>query len=491
MQKENVFLNHKTLLFLFFISLFAFAFYHVKYSLGLFFDMPAMFLGNISQDDTFSKFIIFPDRNIRYFTNVLISIPFNIQLLFLKNTTAINILRAFSLSYIIVHLSGLIINYLIALRTKRYDIASICFAFYTIFSIQNAIWICREVHISALFYFALLSYFLSRTKLGLKDLLPVLLLSAYLFESFEISMVLGIILFIFSILYTHKDRKENNRWYKVLIGFSGLLTALYIPIKTLVMAHLGEIDLNQGSNEWINASRMTIENLFSTNSLFCVLAIILIITSMLYKKEFNKVSITLISISFGLVFSYLKFFNYTPEPMMELQNYSFIFWFIFPIILLILIFDYKEIKISNKFVSNLIIISSICGITGLIWQINSCFEFNKYITHLKELLNKSENIIVYIPENDFKDKKFMNYNTCFGTMHKSIFLSEEYKINKIFIPDKYFPDYNEYCFAQYRNEHNHFDEKNQVLYLQTSPLRLKNKYWDISIIKNELEKTNN
>ena len=202
MQKENVFLRHKLLLILFFLSFLVFLICHYKYALGLYFDMPAMLLGNMSQDDTFSKFIVFPDRNIRYFTNFLVAIPFNIAILFVKNSSAINILKVFSLSYFVVHFLGLLINYLIAIRTKRYDIATICFAFYTFFSIQNAIWACREVHIAILFYFALLSYFLSKTKLGLKDFIPVLVLIIYLFEAFEITAIFGLILFVFS-LYSY------------------------------------------------------------------------------------------------------------------------------------------------------------------------------------------------------------------------------------------------------------------------------------------------
>ena len=106
MENENVFLKHKLLIGLFFISFFTFVFFHCKYYLGLYFDIPAMMLGNISQDDSFSKFIIFPDQNIRYFTNFLVAIPFNISMVFLKNTSAINILKAFSLSYLTVHFFG-------------------------------------------------------------------------------------------------------------------------------------------------------------------------------------------------------------------------------------------------------------------------------------------------------------------------------------------------------------------------------------------------
>lgn len=491
MQKENVFLRHKLLLILFFLSFLVFLICHYKYALGLYFDMPAMLLGNMSQDDTFSKFIVFPDRNIRYFTNFLVAIPFNIAILFVKNSSAINILKVFSLSYFVVHFLGLLINYLIAIRTKRYDIATICFAFYTFFSIQNAIWACREVHIAILFYFALLSYFLSKTKLGLKDFIPVLVLIIYLFEAFEITAIFGLILFVFSILYTKKDRDEINRWYKVLIGLSGLFIFLYISTKTIIMSFSGHINLSQGTNEWFNASLITIGNLFTTNSLFTILGLIIVIFALYYKKSFDKILTSLIILLYCFIFAFLRFIHYIPQPMIELQNYSFVFWFIFPITLLLLILEYKKITINSEFLSNLITISCIIGIIGLIWQINTCFEFNRYITYLKDLMEKSQNVFVSIPKEDFENKNQLNFNTCFGTMHKSIFLSDEYVIKKIIIPDKNTPDNNEYCFSGYGNEYNRYDEENQFIYIQTSPVKLKNKYWDMSLIKEEFEQINN
>lgn len=485
MQNENIFLKHKVLLISFIFAFFAFIFCHVKYSLGLFFDMPAMMLGNISQDDTFSRFLVFPDRNIRYFTNFLIAIPFNISAFFLKDTSILNLLRAFSASYLILHIFGLVANYLIALRTKRFDIAAICFAFYTFFSLQNTIWVCREVHIAVLFYFALLSYFLSRTKLSLKDLIPIVLITTYLFESFEISMIFGIILFIFAILLTQKGREEINRWYKVLIGLSGLFFFLYIPIKTILWSISGQMDLNQGSNEWLFASKTTLENLFNTNSLITIFALIAVIIFTLYKKPIGKRNIPIILLYIGiLVFCLWKTTNFIPNPMTELQNYSFVFWFIYPVIITILTMEYFHKEINSIFLSNLIVTACIIGLIGISWQLNNCFEFNKYVSYLKELIKKSEKTFITIPEEDFTTKPFLSFNTCFGTMHKAIFISEEYEIKKLIMPATYYPDYTEYCMDT--EKENYYDNAREFLYLQTTSMRLKNKYWDISEIKEQI-----
>lgn len=492
MDNKNFFSKHKYLLGLFFITFFIFMFFHCKYALGLFFDIPAMFLGDISQDDTFSKFIVFRENRVRLFSNLLVAIPFNAILLFIKNTTILNILKSFSLSYLIIHIICLISNYLIALRTKRFDIAALGFAFYTFFSIQNMIWVCREVHITVLIYFALLSYFLSKTKLQKTDYIPILLLIIYLFESFEITVIFGLLLFVFAVLYTKKDREEINRLPKVLIGFSGLLVFLYIPLRSIFLWIKEGMDLTQGSNEWIFASKTTITHLFCSNSLITVFAICAFIFIVFYKKTFTYKNIPVIILSSALlIYCLYKITGFIPNPMIEIQNYSFVFWFIFPVILFILAMDYIHKELQYTFLNNLVVISCIIGIIGLSWQINTCFEFNKYTSYLKNLMTNSDEVLISIPQQDFENKSFLNFNTCFGTMHKSIFLSDDYIINKLIIPKEYYPDYSQYCYALEDGSKNYYDSEQNIQWLQTSPLKIKNKYWDISLIKEELENINN
>lgn len=181
LSKYKIIFSGFIILFVFYITLF------YKSAFCLHFDIPAMFLGLLLRDPDahFSTYNIFADVKIRLFTNFIVAIPFNITTLFYKFNNLLDYLRLYATSYPIIHFTALILNFIIAKRTKRYDIA-------------------------VLFYFMILSYFLSKEKLNKTDLIPVSLLLIYLFESFETSIFFGIILFVFAYLMTTKKRKHNK-----------------------------------------------------------------------------------------------------------------------------------------------------------------------------------------------------------------------------------------------------------------------------------------
>lgn len=490
LNDTNLFLKHKYISFIFILTFIVFIICYYKNSVGLFFDIPAMFLACITPfDGDKTGFIMYHPNRTRIFNDFLVAIPFNAVFVFIKNLPVINALRMYSSSYFIVHFLALFINFLVARRTKRYDIAVTAFVFYSFFCIPNAIWAVREVHITVLLQFALLSYYLSNEKLLFRDLIPVLLLIVYMFESFEITIVYGILLFIFSFLYTKKERDEKNPWYKILIGFSCALIALYMPLKMIYLYFKGGLSFSQGANEWAVASLITLEHIFDGNGIIVLFSLFAFIFVIFYKKAFSGKSLLfIVPYILGLLVVLYYKTGFMPEPHIEIQNYSYVFWFVFPVYAVILLTDYFNINISkyNKcFYSNLYIVGCIAGILNILWQINSCFEFGKYEVYLKNLMKNSKEIVVTIPEEDFNKYRFLKYNTCFGTLHKSAFLADDYVVEKIIVPSDKFPDYSLYCFDD--KDNNFYDSETGILHLQTAPLRLKNRYWDLSVVKNGLE----
>ena len=490
-MENSKFFKYKLLFGSFIFVYIAFIFFYVKYSSGLFFDIPAVFLSVIFPvDEKGCNFLMFHSNRVRMLNDFLVAIPFNSIFYFIRNMPVINALRAFSASYFIVHLFALFINYLVSRRTKRYDIAIICFAFYAILSIPNAIWTIREINISFLFYFALLSYFLSKTKLNWKDLIPISLLIVYFFESFEISVVYGVILFVFSFLFTQKNRIELNPWIKIYIGFICFAAIFYVPIKMFFFINLKSSDLGFGISEIITASVLTYKNFFSGSSIIIFFALLAIIFIFFYKKPFDKKSILfwlLFIIIIALTLLYKT--NFMPEPHIEIHNYSIAFWLFFPLVLVLIIMDYLNIdfyKYNNCFIPNLFIVACIFGIMNLCWQIHSCFEFDKYTQYLKNIINNSNSTVVTIPEEDFEKYFFLKYNTCFGTMHKSLFLSDSHKIKSIIFPSEYYCNYNEYCFDDKKNTY--FNKKENILFLQMALTKVNNRYWDLTDIVDEFTK---
>lgn len=482
---------YKILLSCFIIFFILFLAYYYKYAMGLFFDIPAMFLGIMSRfDDNSFGFLMFQPNRVRLFNDFLVAVPLNIWSAFIKPDKILSLLKIYSLSYFLVHIFALTVNYFIAGRTKRFDIAVVCFAFYAIFCIPNAIWAVREVHIAVLFYFALLSYFLSETKLSYKDIVPVLLLLIYMFESFETTIVYCLILFVFSLFYARKEKEDKNVWFKVLIGTGSLFIVLYIPIKMLYFYWRGVLSFSQGSSEWLTASKMSLESMLNSNLIIPLFAVIGIVFILFYKKNSFIKSLIFYFVYISLIlFVLYKRTGFITDPCLEMQNYSVVFWFMFPVILIILLIDYFKVDINkiNPFLyRNLFILACITGIINLCWQINSAYSFGKYTDYLKNLIKSSAETIVYIPKEDLDKYKYMRYNTCFGVMHKALLLSETHLVDKVIFPGDYYNDYSEFCFDDINNTY--YDKNRNMLYLQTTPIHIKTKYWDVSPIVNEFEK---
>lgn len=491
MDNQNIFLKHKFWVLSFIITFFVFLYLYFKNSLGLFFDIPAMFL-NLFQsiDINENHFMVLNDDRPRFFCNLLVAIPFNIGYFFIKKLPVINSLSLFSASYFIVHMFTLLINYLISLRTKRFDIAVISFVFYAIFSIPNAIWACRELHIAVLFYFALLQYFLSKEKLNVWDLIPVGLLIILMFETFETVFLFGIILFIFMCLYSKKENVQNI-WFKILIGISVMIAGLCVPIKLFILQLQNSLTISGGFQEWLSASFVTLNWLLQSNTLISVAAVITVIFLIFYKnnilKSWGLVFLSVLIAALGY-FLYIKT-GFNPEPKVEMQNYSIVMWFIFPVLISILVFDFiepKSEKVNTYFISNLLIIGCLFGIFNLIWQIHSCIEFGKYKNHLKNLIKNAETTFIEIPQEDLNwENVYMRYASCYGISFSSVLLSEDSYIKHVIVPSDYYIDYNEFCFSG--PEYNYYDKNKKLTYIQKGFLK-NTYYWDLTEINKEYEK---
>ena len=491
---SNIIKKNKVIISIFFIIYFIYIFCHYKSRIAIFFDVPAIFFEMIYQ--TFERnsnyFLYFQDRT-RFFIDFLVSIPLNICIHLFHPKKLIDILSFFGSSYLIIHLFALILNFIVSLRTKRYDIAIFAFAFYTFFSMPNLIWCIRELHIAILFYFILLSYFLSKEKLKKIDFIPVLLISIFIFESYEIIIPFGFIIFISSLLYLYRRKETYNIKYKMLIGISSLLAAIHAIIKTFA--------LNQGimSNsiaQYVFGIKESIEWLFNSNLIITFFALIYLIIIIVYKREHtNKVYILLPILLFPLLIVLAIQTQFYPYQITELQFFGVALVFILPVELLIILLDYFKIDIStfNKaFLPNLFFLACLVGILNLLWQIKSCSENLKYINYLKNILTTSNETIVTMPLDVYDKYKFMRFDTCYGTIYKSILiyeLSDNYIVSNVLFPNKkcYHYDVNN-CMDT--PEYTYYDKDSDIIVLQNAPIKTKTKYYDATPIAEDFLKEN-
>ena len=309
-----------------------------------------------------------------------------------------------------------------------------------------------------------------------------------MFESFEITFVYGLILFIFVNLYSKKE-DVTNIWFKILIGLGGLGASLYIPSKILYFMCCKNLVFNDsfGPSTWLDASKQIFIFLFISNIIIFLFALITVIATILYKKEYNLKSL----LFFIPLVTLMAFFTYQQtgfyhDLRVEINNYNLLFLFIFPVILTILCLDYQKIEIKQYFITNLLMVACFFGSVNLCWQIYSNLEFGKYTKSLKEVMQKSDNVIVEIPEDMyFKHRHINSAVTCFSIMPASILLSDNKIAEKVIFPSSYYYDYGAACFDDVK--HTHYDFGEDALWLQTAKIKSKTSLLDATPIVEEFK----
>ncbi len=490
---KNIKTEHKILFSLFILVFLIFLYSHYFFKVGLFFDQSVMFMPVIPQIDA-NSYLLFDDRKIRFFNNFLVSVPFNILYIIYKNSVdkinLLNVINLFTVSYFIVQIFAIFLNVLVAIRTKRYDIAVIGFAFYTLFCLPNALWAGREMHISVLFYFILLSYFLSKEKLNKTDLIPVLLLLIYLFESFEVTTILlSVLLIIFANMYTI-NTKNHNLGFKNLIGSVCFFVIIYILVR-LNYEFSGE--RGAAIDTYLFGITFYLKNLFNSNALISVFGVLGIIIAFFKKKDVFKLK-DVVPISLYILFSLVILYkrtSFNQDGGIELQAFGGTLIFLFPVIITILLLDYKNIEISKykpAFISNLFVIACIVGIFQLMWQINGTFLFGKYVNYLKNIINTSNEMFIEVPKEDRDNNYYFRYMLAFGVPIQSIFINENQVIDKIIVPPEYDSDGIDWRDPNYIH---YGRDENEIIINNVMFLAAHKKYKDLTPIIENFEKERN
>lgn len=203
-EKKHIIWIITTILFLF-----AYFFIHFKNMMGVYFDVPAFFLSRYFDNENF--YLLTTCNAVRNVPIIMISVIYNIisAFDFTKVSMSKNV-EFFSLSFFVAHIILLYANYLVAKRTKRYDICIAAFAFYTMFCIICFIWNIREFYVSFLFNFILLQYYFSAEKPKKSDIVIASVLSLLMFEMSEFNLLISILFLLFTCLYIKKNKDISS-----------------------------------------------------------------------------------------------------------------------------------------------------------------------------------------------------------------------------------------------------------------------------------------
>lgn len=453
---------------------------------GIFSDTPNEFFRDFhhivsNNDNPFSLFAFKPYPMPRDFSWLIHRFIYIVFYPFFTKSILVN-LNLYTFSLLVMPFIMLILNFIIAKRTKRFDIAIFAFALYSLFSIPYISWLARELQIAIMLQTIFLQFFLSKkthnyTK---SDLFFYSLFTLFLFKSFENIIFIGPMFFVFGFISYIKN-KENKKRY-LLLGIFSLFACLYVVFKDFLFLYENQkfILSSYGSSMPWNMYFHSLKGVFIYTPIWISIVGIIILLIITYKNRFFKpIDIFWVTPIIILTLGYI-FFNTKFVPYPSCEYNLFLCQIIFSSILffIILIFDYFDFIFNKFFLNNLIIISCIVGILHFSWQINSslyCYKYKKFIISVLEKCDKPF-VTIHI------DPSMTEYNYAAhnGYIFRSLILSKNKKIKTFILPDLKHIDrsnekdfeYRELCYVD-NEDYSHF-------LLISQYFQPKSKYWDLS-----------
>ncbi len=480
-------IKHKMWILSFMLFLLVYFFIHFKNMMGVYFDVPAFFLSRYFDNENF--YLLTTCNAVRNVPIIMISVIYNIisAFDFTKVSMSKNV-EFFSLSFFVAHIILLYANYLVAKRTKRYDICIAAFSFYTMFCIICFIWNIREFYVSFLFNFILLQYYFSVEKPKKSDIVIASVLSLLMFEMSEFNLLISILFLLFTCLYIKKNKDissaDNPFFLKKLITGLSVAPAIYIVLKVLyILKFIKPTAVSEWKDNFIALFAHSLTITIALSAVFAFLSLFLIF---FIKKDltYKTIPIILIVLS-GFMFVFVKrvnIFKINWESELCLYWIAVIaFFFIVLYFFIAEYFNFKAEKFNPYFYKNLIIISCIFGILNIFWQIHSCIEYGKLQQELKSIMNNSKEVITEIPdkyyEEDYKYSYLFDNLPCYGILPLSILLNDKYEVNRMLWPSQ--KRVNAYCAL---GKTDNFYINPRYIKIQDTVLPVKNKYWDLTPI---------
>lgn len=474
---KDFFLEHKKLLYTFIVSALILICISTFVHRSLFFDAPAMFMQFVNQENDYASYFMMHEQRTRLFSNFLLALPYNLIMPFIPDNLLTK-MDLFCFSYQIALFGALIVNYFIAKRTKRYDIAALALVFYTFFYLPNSIWYVKELHFAIMMQFILLQYFLTKSEtLNITDYFLIAASALFCFESYENQIIFAITLSALSLFYVRKN--IVNKKIKLIIGLASIFIILYSIFKLFYAFETGSanISFTDAFIEYKNAILITFKSLFTSCLIYSSAGIIICFATIFLKRKYNTIDYIIILLLFIISTIILgKNTGFIPNTGSELQYYMFAFLAFISVTAMLIIADIFGFDIKNQYYyGNVIVTACIVGFFHILWQTNSCIYSYEYVNDFRKKLQSDK--IVETWNDEDRNKRSFVYDTCFGTELRSLILSPNRKIETILMESR------EYC----SDIEISLDKEKDILYIHKIPIVLENKYWDLKNAALEIE----
>lgn len=371
-------------------------------------------------------------------------------------------------------------NYLLAKRSKRWDLFLISLAIFVLFSLPASMYSVVEVLLAAPIFFLLFHYTVAEIDYKIFDILIISFLIAVSCCSSEVVMYSSIILLFSAIYYATKTENIKNKLVKYFIA----LNSIIMPICYLNFYRNISPDFMEDSRVLFEIKKLKDFFLGCTTKIDYLFLIFIVLIIILYRNRFFAKHIKkLIYICFSILFFMLiNDYSYSNDFFSR----RILFFGIFPLAMLIgLMIDIFKEKIGveklNDIVKKSLFLTLIVGIINTIFQIQCSYLFNNTIDELNNITEKNNETFI-VPSkdmDDFYNKPFCDI--CFNCdtySFDSISFNKNYKIDKVVIYDKTNP----LCPHEF-----YFQDGKLNLPFATT-VNIKNKFWDMSPLEEKLKK---
>lgn len=395
--------------------------------------------------------------NMRFFSCLVLELPFLISkwMLGIKNSDVLLDIYSFSLFFMPFIIP--LFNFILAKRTKRYDIVALSIILYSLGVIPFIWYSIVEFFLSTSLYLLLFHYLAAEIEYKKSDVFFITLLCIFLFHSHSYVGIFGFMLFFASFLYSKSpDISQHTKNIKLIIGASGLLSAClvwvfyFFSIGPDIKAHGGFIDFFVSMRAFIKFVEFQNPAFLSFSFGFY-----LFLACLFIKRKFSNLVISMIIALYTLGLA--CYFYVYKQSFMTAYRYCitgsidgrYITAVTFSLIILYILksdFISKHRSRITNFLYNFLIVGLITGISFSLLQIFWSYMYSKVSNTIINEIHKHESLMPDIS----KTQAAEYYRISHVPMYISIYALptvQGYKDNMFVLPFDYDKKILYYCYS--------------------------------------------
>ena len=488
MEDKNFLEKNKTLLVLFGFCSLLLMFLSAVVSRGLFSDIPTIFMHVMEKQANSEPYFFYHEILPNNFSSRLLALPYNCLTMFFDENplTKINL---YTFSCMFMTFAVTFLNFIFAKRTKQYGCAVMTLLFYALFTVPFSIYPIDTTYISIPMFFILLQYFLTEEKINKADYLAVIVLSGYMLQSSANMIIPCFLLGLTGVILLLKGHSKHWK-VKFFISGMSLISTIYMLYKTFFYTKMADYTCPTFQDcYWVfkNAFDNIWGNFLTSDLIISAIALLFLVYAIIRKKELGEMyGIVGSLIAIYAVYSIYEFTKFVRDPFVAQRGFALtIVAFIVVVFAMMIICLVGKNFNKNRFCNNVIAVACFCGIVQCLLQFVGCFQFSKYSDFISSKVNDNVGI-VKIKNDDYSKKSFLMFDSCSGTLPRSLMVSEK-DLKSIMIPSDKLTAGDEACWGDIDVSHVS-DKDYPFIVVQNGYFPIRNNYWIFNNIVPFLEK---